>query len=119
MVVTGFRRKLAALALIASTVAAGVTVFAQPRHPVCAAKQHDCGESASIAGCCCGDDGLASRDAGTPAQSRTDLRTEPVSAVLPLFVTVVPADVQGPAVQTSPPRSCPLDRPTLFAALLI
>jgi hypothetical protein len=119
-VVTGLRTRLSALALVVAIMATATgSAFAQNRHPACEAKQHDCGPSAKIASCCCGDLG-APRDAGTPAQSRTDVASS-------LATAPVPPQSQDPilqshasiAVQASPPRLALLDLNTLFACLLI
>jgi hypothetical protein len=95
------------------------TALAQNRHPVCEAKQHDCAQPAKISSCCCGDLGTP-RDAGTPAQSRTDVAGGPSNTpVPPQFeppVLEVHAEI---ATQTSPPRLVLLDLTTLFACLLI
>jgi hypothetical protein len=118
--VAGLRTKLAALALITGLLAAaGGSLFAQDTHPACAAKQHDCGKATRISECCCGDPGAA-RDAGAPARSRTELsRDTSVALTLPQFVRSVQPAPLSSAVQTSPPRLCLLDLPTLFATLLI
>jgi len=100
------------------TTASG-TAFAQTRHPVCEAKQHDCGQPAKISSCCCGDLG-APRDAGTPAQSRTDVAsTFSTTPVPPPFEAPVLAAHAEIATQASPPRLAFLDLTTLFACLLI
>jgi hypothetical protein len=118
--VTRLRSKASALVLLAAIVAAtGGGAFAGDRHPTCETRQHDCGDTAKIASCCCGDVG-APRDAGTPAQPRIDVANG-VAATTALreFEHIVPPTTPPVAVQTSPPRSCLLDLPTLFASLLI
>jgi hypothetical protein len=95
------------------------TTFAQGRHPVCEAKQHDCDQPAKISSCCCGDLGTP-RDAGTPAQSRTELTdgvsTAPLPPQLEHPLLTSAADI---VIQASPPRLALLDLTTLFACLLI
>jgi len=94
-------------------------VFAQDRHPDCETTHHDCGELATISGCCCGDLGQF-RDTSVPAQARTEL-TKDVAVTLPLpsFVQPLARPPLLSAVQASPPRLALLDLPTLFATLLI
>ena len=117
---TTLRTKLAAIALIVGTLSVmGGSVFAQDRHPVCAAKQHDCGSTATISNCCCGDQGAAHNEA-TPVQSRAEGKAgQPAIVALPHVVHVVSAPQPLSAVHTVPPRLCLLDLPTLFASLLI
>lgn len=117
---TAVRMKLAALSVVAAIVAmAGGSVFAQAIHPVCVAKQHDCGKTARISKCCCGDQGAPQADS-TPVQSRVELRGDiPTPAALPNVVLVAPAPQALSPVQTSPPRLCLLDLPTLFVTFLI
>ena len=104
-VVTGLAKRLSALVLVLAMVAtASGTAFAQNRHPICEAKQHDCGQPANIPSCCCGDLG-APRDAGTPAQSRTDVASGPLN------------DACAAAIQISSPGSSRRDRhPGVVAA---
>jgi hypothetical protein len=118
--VTGLRRKIAALALVAGILAAtGGSVFALDRHAACAAKQHDCGTSATISSCCCGDQGAVLNET-TAAQPRVEIQAG-LSAVpaFPHIIHVAPTPQALSAVQTSPPRLCLLDLPTLFATLLL
>ena len=111
-VVTGLRTKLAPFALIVGLLAGTAgPLFAQDRHPVCEAKEHDCGKPAKISSCCCGDLGQV-RDASVPAQARTELTKDvAVTLTLPSFVQPVARQPLLSAVQASPP--------TLFATLLI
>jgi hypothetical protein len=115
-----WRNKLAALALMTAIAAAtSGSAFAQDRHPVCTAKQHDCGRETTIASCCCGDV-ASSPDAGTAAQSRVAVHADAsLTMAIPHVVLVAPTSLSPVAVQTSPPRLRPLDLTTLFAALLI
>ena len=119
-VVTRLRTKCSALALIVGLLAATAgPVFAHDRHPVCETKQHDCGKTAKISSCCCGDLGQLG-DASVPAQARTELTKDvAVALALPSFVQPVVRQPLLSAVQASPPRLALLDLPTLFATLLI
>jgi hypothetical protein len=112
-------RVVAAGLVFAISAVAGGSVFSQAAHPICVAKHHDCGQIARMSSCCCGDQDV-SRNDSTPGQSRTDVR--PDMSVTPSFSFAV-YFATGPnlasAIQTSPPRLCSLDLPTLFAALLI
>ena len=117
--VSNLRTKLSAVALVISTlVAAGGSVLGQASHPVCVAKQHDCGRTATVSSCCCGDQGT--RDDATPAQSRIELGIQ-LTAIPALadVVRLVSAQPSLPVVQSSPPRLCLLDLPTLFVTFLI
>jgi hypothetical protein len=111
--------KLAALSVVAAMFAMTASTFAQANHAVCAAKQHDCGKVATISACCCGDQD-AGRSDSTPVQDRVDLRAEAATPVnLPAATQVLPALAIVLPVQTSPPRLCLLDLPTLFATFLM
>jgi len=118
--VTGLRTKCSAVALIVGVLAATAgPVFGHDRHPVCETRQHDCGKTAKISSCCCGDLGQF-RDASVPAQARTEpTKDVAVTLTLPSFVQPVARQPLLSAVQTSPPRLALLDLPTLFATLLI
>jgi len=118
--VTGLGKRLSALVLtLAMMATASGIAFAQNRHPVCEARQHDCGQPAKISSCCCGDPG-APRDAGTPAQSRADVASGVSAAPLPApfehLLLTTGADI---VPQASPLWLALLDRTTLFACLLI
>lgn len=112
--------KLAAFSVVAAIIATtGGSVLAQALHPVCIAKQHDCGKTAKISKCCCGDREAARTDA-TPVQSRVEVRADlSATPVLPNVVHIAPAPQALSPVQTSPPRLCLLDLPTLFSTFLI
>jgi hypothetical protein len=100
-------------------VAVGGSVLAQAAHPVCLVKQHDCGQTAKIVKCCCGDQD-ASRSDSTPVLSRVELRGDmTVAPALPNIVHVVSAPLSMAAVHTSAPRLRLLDLPTLFVTFLI
>jgi hypothetical protein len=114
------RAKLSALILIvALTGATSVREFAGEIHAICAARHHDCGKTATIAACCCGDHDGTSNQAG-PVQSRIQVHPSLTFGAAPAVatdaLTVYRTNVRP---QTSPPRASPLDRPTLFASLLI
>lgn len=117
---TGLAKRLSALVLALAMVATtSGTAFAQNRHTVCDARQHDCGQPAKISSCCCGDLGTP-RDTGTPAQSRVDVVSDLSAAPVPApFAPPVLSAHDNIAVQSSPPRLALLDLTTLFACLLI
>jgi hypothetical protein len=95
------------------------SVFAQNRHPVCEAKQHDCDQPARVSNCCCDDVGTPG-GTGTPAQSRVDVVSGTTTApVPPQCVPPALSAHEHITVHTSPPGSALLDRTTLFACLLI
>jgi hypothetical protein len=97
---------------------AGGAVFARAAHPICVAKHHDCGQTARMSSCCCGDQDV-SRNDSTPGQSRTVRPDVSVTPALSCAFDFATAPRPASAIQTSPPRLCLLDLPTLFAALLI
>jgi hypothetical protein len=112
-------RLLAALLVTAVIATTGAPLVAAHFHPLCAAKQHECGRTAAIAACCCGDQGQSPADSSLVqprVEARVDTTATPVrhTDVLAL-ATLKPAI----AIPTSPPRLCLLDLPTLFATLLI
>lgn len=112
--------KLAAISVVAVMIATtGGSVFVQAIHSVCVAKQHDCGKTATISNCCCGDQDATRTDA-TPVQSRVEVHVDlQATPVLPNVVPIVRAPQALVAIQTSPPRLCLLDLPTLFSSYLI
>lgn len=114
------RARLSAGALVTTLlVAAGGPLFADASHPVCVTKQHDCAQTAKIVKCCCGEQD-ASRTDSAPVQPRVELRVNMAATpVLPNIAPIVIASATPGLVQTSPPRSCLLDLPTLFVTFLI
>ena len=117
--VTDLRMKLAALSVVAAIVAmAGAPVFAEAGNPVCAARQHDCGKTVKMSRCCCGDQD-PTRNESTPVQPRVEVRIDVSST--PALLSAVPLQTRFALVrvQTSPPRLCLLDLPTLFSTFLI
>ena len=118
--VTLLHMRLAALSVVAVMIATtGGAVFVQAIHSVCVAKQHDCGKSATISNCCCGDQDTTRTDA-TPVQSRVEVHVDlPATPVLPNVVSIAPAPQGLGPVRTSPSRLCLLDLPTLFSSFLI
>jgi len=117
--VSFLRTKVSAFALVASMlVAVSGSVFAQASHPVCVAKQHECGKTATISTCCCDAQDAAGPDS-TPVPSRVEVSGDMTAApTLPAVDSGLSASLQV-AVQTSPPRLCLLDLPTLFVTFLI
>ena len=111
------------IAVIVVTCIAGaiaLPAFAGSSHPVCVAKQHDCGKTLSIKPCCCGEQQNPADQTG-PAASKVSLTIT--------FVLVTAAGVDSPGSAdsalalvrsaSSPPRPAAVDIPTLFATLLI
>jgi hypothetical protein len=95
------------------------TAFAQAVHAVCAAKQHDCGSTTTIAKCCCATQD-SSGPSSTPGQSRVELRAD--TAALPVLPNVISVTCNGRslvAVQTSAPLRGVLDLSTLYVSFLI
>lgn len=99
---------------------ASTLVEANGRHPVCAARQHDCGGTARIARCCCGGN---SQSTNPPAPVQTQVQVGPdVSvAVVALPPAPLPAadSLCTAGIDQSPPHRATIDIPTLFASLLI
>jgi hypothetical protein len=120
VVVSFLRTKVSAVALVASMlVAVGGSVFAQAGHPVCVAKQHECGKTARISTCCCDAQDATGSDS-TPVPSRVEVRGDmTVAPTLPNVDSDLSAPLQVATVQTSPPHLCLLDLPTLFVTFLI
>ena len=88
-------------------------------HPFCTAKHHDCGEGPLIKSCCCGDqDSASNQNARIQAKVRLSRDEAPVSLIL--AADVIPRDNERLLAPTAaPPRAPTVDRPTLFANLLI
>jgi len=114
------RSKVPALVLIAVVIGAiGVPVIAGQIHPICAPKQHDCGDSARITTCCCDDQSEASNQTGPP-ESRVHVSPTPTVAAAVWMSTPCSSPYRSIArPHTSPPHAGPLDLLTLFASLLI
>lgn len=111
---------LSAIVLIAAVITAtGASAFAGQGHPTCATHQHECGKTAKILKCCFSDEGSAWTDS-TPVEPRVEVRADlSATPALPHVVHIAPAPQALSPVQTSPPRLCLLDLPTLFATFLI
>lgn len=118
--VSFLRTKVSAVSLVMSMlVAVAGPLFAQAGHPVCAAKQHECGKSAKVVKCCCGDQN-ASRNDSTPVQPRVEVRGDMTAAsVVPNVTHVMSQPASFAKIDTSPPRLCLLDLSTLFVTFLI
>jgi hypothetical protein len=108
------------MSLVAAIIAmAGGPLFAEAAHPMCVARQHDCGNTPAFSKCCCGNQD-PTRSESSPVQPRVDAAGADVSATVVSSETVrTPARFAMVRVQTSPPRLCLLDLPTLFATFLI
>lgn len=116
---SSLRAKLSACILIAGVISATGNVFAgQHEHASCPMERQDCEHVATITQCCHVNPSDASNHGG-PVESRIRLSVD--LSPLPVALVAVHAGVSRPnvGVHTSPPRVCPLDLPTLFAALLI
>ena len=117
--VTTLRTRLRAAALLAAILGASAgSAFAEVRHAVCAVKQHECGQTARIASCCCDGQDDSSSQSG-PTETKVQIATH-VDATATL-----PAAAHGPGLPPSPivpfstpPRAGP-DRSALFSVLLI
>ena len=115
-VIESGRRQLRLLVAILGVAAA--PAFAALVHPVCAAKQHDCGTSTKIVSCCCGDQSDASRPTA-PAPSTVQLIRIPMAVSgLPGVVSDTTPSGTFFRAQTAP-RAGPVDLSTLFSCLLI
>lgn len=111
---------LSAIVLLAAVItSAGSGVLAAHVHPACAAHRHECGKSATITKCCCGDQDAARTDS-TPVQPRVEVRTVICATpALPHVVRIALAPLALSRVHTSPPNRCSIDFLTLFATFLI
>ncbi len=118
---TALCRRLAALSLLAATMAmSGGALFAQAMHPICVAKQHDCGKTPRLQACCCLDQGDRS-DEATPAAGKTQIAQSVDDGTMVVNGTpLVPPTLFGHApALTMPARSFPPDLITLFGTFLI
>ena len=119
-IVKPVRSGLSAVALIIAILGtATIPAFAAAAHPVCLAKQHDCGKTPSIRRCCCGDQSDGS-DQSIPVPGKTSVHV----TFVPVAAVFTPTGAPNPdgilvRAQASPPRAAPVDFPTLFASLLI
>lgn len=115
--VSVLRMKASTITLVLSVlVVTGGSAFAQA---MCVAKHHGCRESAKISNCCCSAQ-ASSRIESTPVQDRVEVRGDmSVVPILRYVVLIVSTPRAFSPVQTSPPRLCLLDLPTLFVAFLI
>jgi hypothetical protein len=105
-----------AVAIVATTA---TPMFAIREHVVCVGQRHDCGTTARISACCCGDQGDPSGQGG-PVEPRIQLGGKPTLATT-ILITAVPPVLRAISVhpQTSPQRDVPLDLPTILGTLLI
>ena len=110
---------LTAVALVVAILGASAApAFAGFVHRVCVTNQHECGRTAKIAKCCCGDQADTSQKSG-PAQSKTQIDTTAASVACAFGPSpdAVPFTTMFRAQNAS--RAGPVDLPTLFACLLI
>jgi hypothetical protein len=112
------RTASAFLVLTAIIGSAAVPAFSGLMHPLCAAREHDCGATPKIETCCCGDS-QSSPSEGMPVQSRVvvaaPLSTMP--AMSNALQLVTPHAFHNG--YTPPPLRFSVDLPTLFSSLLI
>ncbi|OGA93794.1 MAG: hypothetical protein A3G27_06565 [Betaproteobacteria bacterium RIFCSPLOWO2_12_FULL_66_14] len=118
--VTSPRHRASAFVLAASLLLTSAgSLLAAETHVACVARHHGCGQTPTIAQCCCGDQGSASSQSG-PVVPRVDVSASPTVAwVAPLQTTIHVAPDAGVPVQTSPTRGAPPDFPILFGSFLI
>ena len=117
--VTRLRLQLAALGTAAAILIMTAAPLAQALYQTCMLPHHECGKTARIVKCCCGDQD-ASRNDSTPVQSRLEVRGDmTVASVVPNVTRVVSQLASFAPVDSSPPRLCLLDLPTLFVTFLI
>lgn len=120
-IVKSVRASLSAIGLVLAIIASSsMTALMAATHPICTIKEHDCGKVPTIKPCCCGDQGDSARPSG-PASAK-------VIVSVTFFPVALASDADTFAAASthaithwpiSPPRSSPVDLPTLFASLLI
>jgi hypothetical protein len=119
-IVKSVRRVLSTVVVLAAVIGgATIPAFAGIAHPVCAAKQHDCGATPKVSKCCCGDEQTSPTDS-TPVQPRVEIGA-PLSS-MPAVLAIVHLTMTPHAVHTgylAPPHPATVDLPTLFSSLLI
>jgi hypothetical protein len=76
-----------ACATIATTLAAHVVLTGASPHVLCAAARHDCGSTARIAACCCGENTETSRASGPVVPA---VRVAPTPAAAPIAHHLIP-----------------------------
>lgn len=119
-IVKSVRTTLPSIWLVLSILGmATAPAFAFAGHPICTAKHHQCGETASISKCCCGDAQSSQADS-TPSQSRVEVRANFTAVPVGVDVLELVTPIHGlVTVHTSAPHQYLVDLPTLFASLLI
>jgi hypothetical protein len=109
----------AIIVIVALAGSTGLSAFLPLIHPACTAMHHDCGQAPTLKACCCGDQSNISDRIG-PTVAKVTCRVTLVRVAAVATDIVVPASPHAfTATHASPPRSSPVDRPTLFATLLI
>ena len=103
---------------ISVVTTATMPAFVEAIHPLCLA-EHECGKTATIGPCCCGEQDNSSNQGG-PVESKVQL-AKPSMPVAADLTFAAPRDVFNPIVcpYSWTTRAAPLDLPTLFASLLI
>ena len=109
---------MASALLIAILGVAIAPAFAGFVHPVCVAKQHDCGTITKITSCCCGDQSGASNQTA-PAPSPVHLMAMPVALSGSMGVVADTTPFHTRFRARTAPRGGPVALSTLFACLLI
>jgi hypothetical protein len=113
-------RRLATVSalLIAMLGVAAAPALAGFPHPVCAAKQHECGQTTKISCPCCGDQSDSSNQSGS-APSTVQVVAAPVLLSGPVAAIADTTLFHTFFRTLTAPRAGPVDLPTLFACLLI
>jgi hypothetical protein len=110
---------LSAISVVVALIgSASVSAFVAGIHPLCTAKQHDCGTGPLIQACCCADQSGTTDQTAPNAKVTFNVTLLPVAAVAAHLFVPVSTHASMPTV-VPPPRSSPVDLPTLFASLLI
>jgi hypothetical protein len=109
---------LSAVSLVVALVGSAALSAFGGVHPICAAKQHDCGSGPRIQACCCGDQSSTSDQTAPSAKVTLNATLLPVAAVAAHMFVPVSKHAFTHALAPRP-RSSPVDLPTLFASLLI
>ena len=114
-----FRASLPAVARLSAltVLATHLVLTAASVHGLCAAKKHDCGSTAKISACCCGENTETSRAAG-PIVPAVRVAPTPATAAPPV-ARYAPPTTRPLRSEGAPPSAVPADLTILLANLRV
>jgi len=116
--VSFLRSRLSGIGFVAivTTFASNVVLMANSPHALCTVARHDCGSTARIAACCCGENTEAARASGPIVPA---VRVAPTTAALLVAHYMMPPAARPLPAEGAPVSALPDDLTILLANLRV